>query len=380
MGNNLKSPAIITARAAVVRELGKPFQFEDVEVAPPRDHEVRVRIVGVGICHTDIVVRDGFNVPVPVVLGHEGSGVVESVGRHVKRVKPGDHVVLSYNSCGTCPACKLDQPPFCHQFFPNNFSGVRPLDGTSALSAGGEKLHANFFGQSSFATYAIAHERNTVVVDKKLPLELLGPLGCGIQTGAGTVSETLGFRTGQSIAIFGGGGVGLAGLLAAVAIGASKAIVVELNPERAKLALSLGATHVINPKETPDVLAAIREASGGGVNHAMDSTGRPQVMETAFQALLPGGMLALIGVPPPDGTMTLNLMDLLVRGVGVKSVLEGDADPQTFIPKMLGWYQEGRFPFDKLIGKFSFDQINEACHASETGKVVKPLLLMPATG
>lgn len=374
MGNN--SP--INAKAAVVRELGKPFQLETIEVAAPRDHEVRVRIVGAGICHTDIVVRDGFNVPVPVVLGHEGSGVVESVGTGVKNVKVGDHVVLSYNSCGTCGACKLDLPPFCHAFFPHNFSGVRPDDNSSPLSSKGAMLHGNFFGQSSFATYAVAHERNTVVVDRKLPLDILGPLGCGIQTGAGAVANTLGLRKGQSIAIFGGGGVGLAGLLAAGAIGASKAIVVELNPERAKLALSLGATHVINPKETPDVLAAIREASGGGVNHAMDTTGRPQVMEAAFQALLPGGMLALIGVPPPDGTLTLNLMDLLVRGVGVKSVLEGDADPQVFIPQMLRWYQEGRFAFDKLIGKFEFGQINEACHASETGKVIKPVLIMPA--
>jgi len=369
--------APVNATAAVVRELGKPFQMETIEVAAPRAHEVRVRIVAAGICHTDIVVRDGFNVPVPVVLGHEGSGIVESVGSRVKSVKVGDHVVLSYNSCGACGACKSDLPPFCQAFFPHNFSGVRPDDNSSPLSSKGGMLHGNFFGQSSFATYAIAHERNTVVVDRGLPLELLGPLGCGIQTGAGTVANTLGLREGQSIAIFGGGSVGLAGLLAAGAIGASKAIVVELNPERAKLALSLGASHVINPKETPDVLSAIREASGGGVNHAMDTTGRPQVMETAFQALLPGGMLGLIGVPPPDGTLTLNLMDLLIRGVGVKSVLEGDADPQVFIPQMLRWYQDGKFAFDKLIGKFEFDQINDACHASETGKVIKPVLIMP---
>jgi aryl-alcohol dehydrogenase/geraniol dehydrogenase (NAD+) len=373
------SVAPIAARAAVVREIGKPFQFEEIEVAPPREHEVRVRVVGAGICHTDLIVRDGFNVPVPVVLGHEGSGVVESVGSHVKNVKKGDHVVLSYNSCGACPACRLQQPPFCEQFFPNNFSGVRPQDGSSPLSCRGAMLHGNFFGQSSFATYAIAHERNTVVVEPSLPLELLGPLGCGIQTGAGTVANTLRFRKGQSIAIFGGGSVGLAGLLAAVAIGASKVIVIELNPERAKLARSLGATHVIDPQQTPDLVAAIREAGGGGVHHAMDTTGRPQIHEGAFQALLPGGMLALIGVPPPNGTLTLSLMDLLVRGVGVKGVLEGDSDPQLFIPQMLRWYQEGRFPFDRLIGKFPFDQINEACHATETGKVVKPLLLMPAS-
>lgn len=371
------SLSAVTAKAAVVRELGKPFQMETIQVAAPRDFEVRVRIAGVGICHTDIVVRDGFNVPAPVVLGHEGAGVVEAIGAKVRRVKVGDHVVLSYNSCGHCKACKDDRPPFCQGFYPHNFSGVRPDDNSSPLSIGGVMMHGNFFGQSSFATYAVAHERNTVVVDKSLPLEIMGPLGCGIQTGAGAVARALGLKKGQSIAIFGGGAVGLSGLLAAVALEAATTIVVELNPERGKLAKALGATHVINPKETPDVLAAIKELSGGGVTHAMDTTGRPAVIETAFQTLLPGGMLGLIGVPPPDGVLSINLMDLLIRGVGVKTIIEGDADPQEFIPQMVSWYQDGKFPFDRLISKFTFDQINEACHASEKGTAIKPVLVMP---
>lgn len=371
------SVGVVTAKAAVVRELGKPFQIESIEVASPREYEVRVRIAGVGICHTDIVVRDGFNVPVPVVLGHEGSGVVDAVGTKVSRVKVGDHVVLSYNSCGHCSACHDERPPFCLGFYPHNFSGVRPGDNSSPLSSSGAMLHGNFFGQSSFATYSIAHERNTVVVDKSLPLEIMGPLGCGIQTGAGAVANALGLKKGQSIAIFGGGAVGLSGLLAAVALGAANIIVVEINPERVRLAKSLGATHVINPKETPDVLAAIKELSGGGVTHAMDSTGRPAVIEAAFQSLLPGGMLGLIGVPPPDGVLSINLMDLLIRGVGVKTVIEGDADPQLFIPQMIRWYQDGKFPFDRLVQKFAFDQINEACHASEMGTAIKPVLVMP---
>lgn len=366
----------VSAKAAVVRELGKPFQIESIEVDPPRDHEVRVRIVGVGICHTDIVVRDGFNVPAPVVLGHEGSGVVESIGSKVSKVKIGDHVVLSYNSCGHCSACNDERPPFCLGFYPHNFSGVRPDDNSSPLSTGGSMLHGNFFGQSSFASYAIAHERNTVVVDKSLPLEILGPLGCGIQTGAGAVANALGLKKGQSLAIFGGGAVGLAGLLAAVALEASTIIVVEINPERGQLAKKLGATHVINPKEKPDVLAAIQAAAGGGVTHAMDTTGRPDVIETAYQTLLPGGMLGLIGVPPPDGVLNINLMDLLLRGVGVRCIVEGNADPQVFIPQMLRWYQDGKFPFDSLVQKFGFEQINEACHASESGAAIKPVLVM----
>ena len=373
------SPSAVKAKAAVVRDLGRPFQMETIEVAPPRDLEVRVRIVGVGICHTDVVVRDGFNVPVPVVLGHEGAGVVEAVGPKVRRVKVGDHVVLSYNSCGHCKACDDARPPFCLGFYPHNFSGVRPDDNSSALSAGGTMLHGNFFGQSSFATYAIAHERNTVVVDKSLPLEIMGPLGCGIQTGAGTVARALELKKGQSIAIFGGGAVGLSGVLAAGALEAANIIVVEINPERVRLAKSLGATHVIDPKKTPDVLGSIKELSGGGVTHAMDTTGRPAVIETAFQSLLPGGMLALIGVPPPDGMLNINLMDLLIRGVGVKTVIEGNVDPQEFIPQMIRWYQDGRFPFDRLISKFAFDQINEACHASEKGTAIKPVLVMSNT-
>lgn len=366
----------VKAKAAVVRELGKPFQIESIEVAAPRDDEVRVRIAGVGICHTDVVVRDGFNVPVPVVLGHEGSGVVEAVGSKVSRIKVGDHVVLSYNSCGQCQTCRDERPAFCLSFYPENFSGVRPEDNSSPLSAGGAMLHGNFFGQSSFASYAVAHERNTVVVDKSLPLEIMGPLGCGIQTGAGTVARALDLRKGQSIAIFGGGAVGLSGVLAAVALEAAKIIVVEINPERGRLAKSLGATHVINPKDQPDVLAAIKGLSGGGVTHAMDSTGIPSVIATAFQALLPGGMLGLIGVPPPDGMLHISLMDLLIRGVGVKTIIEGNADPQEFIPQMIRWYQDGKFPFDRLISKFSFEQINEACLASEKGTAIKPVLVM----
>ena len=221
----------------------------------------------------------------------------------------------------------------------------------------------------------MAHERNTVKVDPQVPLELLGPLGCGIQTGAGAAVNSVGIKKGQSLAIFGGGAVGLSALMGARAVDAGMVIVIEPNAGRGKLALELGATHVINPKETEDVLGRIKELGGGGVTHALDTTGIPAVIAVAVETLLPNGTLGLIGVPPPDAMMPGNLMSMLLRGVGVKCITEGDADPQTFIPRMIGWYKEGKFPFDKLIKKFPFDQINEAAEASEKGDAIKPVLV-----
>ncbi len=371
----MSAAASVKAKAALVRKIGGPFTLESVDVAAPREHEVRVKMVAVGMCHTDLVARDGFPIPMPIVLGHEGAGVVESVGSKVKSIKAGDHVVLSFNSCAACPSCGDQQPAYCYNFLANNFSGVRPGDGTTPLSQDGTMVHGNFFGQSSFGSYAVAHERNTVVVDKGFPLELLGPLGCGIQTGAGAVINSLKLKKGQSLAIFGGGAVGLAGLLGARAVDAGMVIVVEPNKARAALALELGATHTINPKETVDVLARIKELSGGGVNHAFDTTGIPAVIAVAMETMLPNGMLGLVAVPPPEANLPANMMSMLMRGVGAKYITEGDADPQVFIPQMLGYFKAGKFPFDRLIKKFPFDQINEAAHASEKGDAIKPVLV-----
>jgi len=372
---NAAAVSSLGAKAALVRKIGGPFTIESVQVAAPREHEVRVCLVGVGMCHTDLVMRDGFPIPMPVVLGHEGAGVVESIGAGVTSVAVGDHVVLSFNSCAACPNCAETQPAYCYNFMAHNFAGVRPADGTTAVSQDGALIHANFFGQSSFSTYAISHERNTVKVDKDLPLEILGPLGCGIQTGAGAVINSLGLKKGESLAIFGGGAVGLSALLGARAVDAGTVIVVEPNASRGALALSLGATHVINPKETADVLAKIKELSGGGVRHAIDTTGIPAVVAIAVETMLPNGMLGLIAVPPPDAMLPANMLSMLIRGAGVKYITEGDADPQTFIPQMLAYYKAGKFPFDRLIKKFPFDQINEAAHASETGEAIKPVMV-----
>lgn len=364
-----------TAIAAIVRNIGGPFTLEPVDIAAPREDEVLVKLVGTGICHTDLVCRDGFPVPMPIVLGHEGAGIVEAVGSKISKVKVGDHVVLSFNSCQACPTCAKARPASCYTFLPHNFAGVRLGDGSTAISQKGEKINAEFFGQSSFATRAIAKEHNTVVIDKTLPLEIMGPLGCGVMTGAGGAVISLGVGKGDSLAIFGGGAVGLSALLGARAVDAGTVVVIEPNAARRELALSLGATHAIDPKAEADVLAKIKELTGGGVNYALDTTGIPAVAGTGLECLLNAGMLGMVGVPPPDGMLPASMMSMLMRGVGAKYIVEGDADPQEFIPRMVGWYKEGKFPFDKLIKKFPFEKINEAAHASEIGEAIKPVLV-----
>ena len=359
-------------KAAVVREKASPFLFEEVELDEPRENEVLIRIVGCGVCHTDLVARDQYiPFPLPGVLGHEGSGVVEKVGANVTKVKPGDHVVLSYLTCGVCPACSKGMPSHCPEFLPANMAGVRS-DGSVTMHKGEEAIHGSFFGQSSFATHALAAERNVVKVRKDVPLEILGPLGCGIQTGAGGVMNTLKPAFGSSIAIFGAGGVGQSAILAAVVMGCSTIIAVDINPERLKLAKELGATHTIHGGQV-DAVAEIRAITGLGVEHALECTASPKVFRQAVEALAIGGTCGLIGVPPVGVDVSLEMFGIL-NARTIKGVVEGDANPDLFIPQLIELYKQGRFPFDKLIKSYPMDRLNEAAEDLEHGRVLKAII------
>src|SRR5580693_4370229 len=211
---------MVDAMAAVVREKGGRFALERVCLDEPRPDEVLVRIRGVGMCHTDLVARDQyFPVPLPAVLGHEGAGVVEAVGSAVTKVAPGDHVVLSFASCGACANCRQGAYAYCDDLYGRNFSGARPDGSRTCCDADGHRIGGSFFSQSSFATRALATERNVVKIPSDVPVELMGPLGCGIQTGAGAVMNALRPKAGESIAIFGAGSVGMAAALAARVVG-----------------------------------------------------------------------------------------------------------------------------------------------------------------
>jgi aryl-alcohol dehydrogenase len=360
-------------KAAIARFAGQPLCIEEIDIEAPREHEILVEVVATGVCHTDLVVRDGMlPTPLPVVLGHEGSGIVKAVGSHVTSIHPGDHVVMSYNTCGACPSCDDGDKSYCHEFFPRNFFAVRE-DGSSALSQNDKMIHGNFFGQSSFASFAICHESNAVKVDKNLPLELLGPLACGMQTGAGAVLNALKVKAGKSFIVFGSGSVGLSAVMAANSVGAKTIIAVDTQTSRLKIARELGATHTINPTEQ-DVVGQVMKITGYGVYYALDTTGIPAVIRSAVESLAPRGTCGILGASGPLAEIVLNETHFMSGGRRLMGIVEGEADPHSFIPKLIEMYLNDQFPFDKLVTFYSADNINQAINDTKTGVTIKPIV------
>ena len=360
--------------AAVLRGRGQKFELEQVELEGPREDEVLVRIVATGICHSDLAVVSGdLPLPTPIVLGHEGSGIVEMVGARVARVQPGDHVVLTFASCGSCLSCLSGHPIYCVHSAAMNLSGTR-LDGTTCLREGSEIVYGHFVGQSSFASYALVHERAAIKVTKDAPLELLAPLGCGIQTGAGSVFNVFQPPYGSSIAVTGTGSVGLSAVMAAKAIGCATIVAVDISDSRLQLAVELGATHTINSNDV-DLTEQLRAATGGeGLNFCLDTTGLPKVISDAFGALGARGRLGLVGVSPAGSRIELDPWAIL-SGRVVEGNMEGDVIPDVFIPYLIDLQKQGRFPFERLISAFGdLASINAAVEATSSGEIVKAVL------
>ncbi len=362
--------------AAVARGPHAPFTIEPVTLDAPRADEVLVRIAGVGLCHTDLIARDQFiPIPLPAVLGHEGAGIVEAVGAAVTKVKPGDRVVIGFSSCGHCARCDEALPSYCRDFPVLNYAGVR-ADGSATISQDGQPLGSSFFGQSSFAGYALADQRNVVKIEADdVPIELLGPLACGLQTGAGGVMRSLACPAGSTIAIFGGGPVGLAAVMGAVIRECATIILVEPVAARRELGLSLGATHAIDPG-AGDVREAIRAILPDGVEFAFETSGREEVVLAALESLASHGLLGLVGVPPkPESSLSINLAAFITYGHRIHGIIEGDSDLDGFIPELIEHHRAGRFPFDQLIRTYPLAEINEAVAAQARGECVKAVLL-----
>lgn len=363
--------------AAVAREPRGDFSIETLDVEAPRAGEVLVRIAGVGLCHTDLIFRDQFApYPLPAVLGHEGAGTIEAVGDGIAGLAVGDRVVLGFSSCGHCARCDEGLPSYCREFPPLNYAGLRLEDGSTALSAGDEPVASHFFGQSSFAAHAIVRARNVVkVTDESVPLDILGPLGCGFQTGAGGVMRSMACPAGSSIVIVGGGPVGLAAVMGAKIQGCGTIVLVEPVASRRTLGEELGATHAIDPA-AGDVTAAIRAILPEGTDFAFDTSGRVDAIEAAMGALAPRGMIGLVGVPPrADDALSINIAGMITFGQRVIGIMEGDSDPQAFIPELIAHHAAGRFPFDRLVHKFPLSEINQAIAAQARGDCVKVVLI-----
>lgn len=361
--------------AALTRGKGSAFELTELELDAPREDEILVEIRAVGLCHTDLVARDQIlPVPLPAVFGHEGAGVVVTTGSAVTKVKPGDRVVLTIRSCGHCARCDAGEPTYCESSVGLNYAGCRP-DGSKTLSLDGTPISSNFFGQSSFASHAIAYESNVVRVDDDIAFETLAPLGCGVQTGAGAVLRALRCPAGSSILITGGGSVGLSAVLGARVAGCATIILSDPMPERRQLALELGATHVHDPAGDAKLPEFVRTIVPAGCDFALDTTGIAPVLEAALGCLRPHGTLGMLGVPgDPAQRMPGYATAVLTFGYTIKGIIEGDSDPDTFIPELLALHRDGRFPYDRLIRTYPFAQLNEAVDDQHAGKVVKAVL------
>lgn len=358
--------------AAVVHGHGQPFELVQAELPPPGPGQLLVELRAVGICHTDLGFRDhDVGQMLPIVLGHEGAGVVLAVGDGVTHIAAGDRVALSYDSCGRCAACDDAAPQYCADFPLRNFAGVTPAMTPPMAFADGRPLFGNFFGQSSFATHALTTARNTVKIPDALPFELAAPLGCGMQTGAGVVLNSLAGRAGQSLVVFGAGAVGLAAVMAAADAGMSPIVAVDRVPGRLGLARELGATHAL--PSTPDLLERLR-AIEPAFDAAFDTTGVPDLIRVATDCLGSRGRCALVAMAAPGASGDFAL-DAMLMGKRILGVIEGDADPREFVPRLAAMHLAGRFPHDRLVKTFAFADINDAVAAMLDGSVVKPVLL-----
>jgi aryl-alcohol dehydrogenase len=363
--------------AAVVGARGGAFAIERVDLTDPRDDELLVEVVASGMCATDLHGRDGYFdlMPFPAIFGHEGAGVVRAVGGSVTRFRPGDHVVMSYPFCGECPNCRIRKQNYCLSVRRLKNGGTR-ADGSTLHAMNGKPVYGAFFQQSSFGSFAIANEKFAVKVRGDIPVELLGPLACGGQTGAGAVLNTMQPTAGDSFAVFGVGAVGLSGLMAARIAGCDPIIAVDVHDHRLALARELGATHTINHRGRTDVVAEIRKITGHGARFTLETSALPEVLREACEALIPAGTCVLLGSARAGTDVALE-MPFMQSGRVLRGVVQGDSQPQEFIPKLTDYIAAGQFPIDRLITFYDLADINRAAAESESGKTIKPVLRMP---
>ena len=358
-------------RAAVFRDTSLKPSIETLEMSEPGADEVLVELTATGVCHTDLKTAGSESrSPRPVVLGHEGAGVVEAVGPGVTDLEPGDHVVMTFTWCTHCPSCRSARPAYC--FNTDHFACTRP-DGSHYLHGDDGPVHGDFFNQSSFATHALARRRGVIKVRKDAPLSILGPLGCGIQTGAGAVLNVFEMKPGQSLAVFGAGSLGLSAVMAARIAGAGRVIAVDLHPNRLQLAAELGADEVIRADGGP-VHEQILDRVPHGVDFAFDTTAVGPAMLDAIASLAPHGTFGFVA-PTESGDLTIPLRPLMMNRK-VLGIMEGNSNPYVFIPQLVDFHMQGVFPFDRLVRFYPFDDIEQAFHDSEAGTTIKPILEM----
>lgn len=353
------------------------MRVEKLQLGVLRNDEVQIKVVASGICHTDVAMHaQGSRVPKPVVLGHEAAGIVEAVGSEVTDFAMGDHVVASYSFCGVCPVCSIGQPAYCHHTSILNF-GARRIDGSTAWQGEDGPVHSHFFGQSSFSTRCHCPANNLVKVPNDLPLEHLAPLGCGFQTGAGTVLNTLRTHAGHTLAVIGAGAVGLAAIMAAKLSGVRRIVALDVNADRLACATELGATHTVLSQSTgwAEILA---DCAPNGLNHVIDTSGHLETVRRVMQQMAPLGVCAWIS-SAKGADIPVNALHMMQGGRSIVGIHQGGSVSRDFIPQLIAHHRAGRFPFERLLSFYPLERIEEAMADLAAGRVIKPVLRMVQT-
>ena len=372
----MKTVAAVLRSVTEARPYGtsQPMKLEEVELGAPRAGELLIRVGAAGVCHSDISVVDGSRVrPLPMALGHEAAGVVEEVGPGVRDVKPGDHVVLAFvPSCGRCTECSSGRPALCLPAAAAN-AGGHLLHGPSLLRDGTGQPIFHHLGVSAFARHAVVARESAVLMPPDVPIATAALFGCAVLTGVGAVLNTAGVRPGQSVAVLGLGGVGLASVMGARVAGAWPIAAVDPVESKRTLALDLGATHAFAPEEAEK---AVKELTGGGVEVAFEAAGVPAVLEGAFRATRRGGTTVGMGLPHPSRTLTLPALAFAGEGRTLIGSYMGSSAPQRDVPRYIALWRAGRLPVDRLQSDaMPLDRINEAFEALAAGAAVRQVLL-----
>jgi Zn-dependent alcohol dehydrogenase len=363
-------------RAAVLREVGAPLSVEDVELDEPKDGEVRVRIEAAGVCHSDLHYMTGdLPAKLPLVVGHEGVGIVEAVGpRITDRVSVGDRVAMLWRPrCGECEACVAGNPVLCR--FGRVLATTNGLmDGTSRLHQDGQPIH-HLMGVSCFAEHVVVSETSALRVPDGVPPEIAAISACAVITGVGAVLNAVERPSGRPLAVFGAGGVGLAVVMGAALTGAHPVIVIDIDPVKLDLARRVGATHVVDAREG-DVVERVLELSDGGVPWMIDAVGRPETMAQAVSCLRPAGTLVAIGLNRADATFSVPINELVQRQKRIIGSLYGSSNPRIDLPRIFALYLAGRLPLDELIGgRRPLAEVNEAYADLRQGGVGRTILV-----
>lgn len=362
-------------KAAVLTTPNTPLTIETLTLEAPKDGEVLVKVAACGVCHSDYHVMSGTTQhPVPAVCGHEGAGVVEVVGAGVTRVKPGDHVALSWTpDCGTCFYCQRGNPNLCETFTEPIWAGTM-LDGTTRLHHGKDPVYL-YCGLGTFSEMLCIPEQSCIPIKKEIPLKVAALVGCAVATGVGAVMYTAGVRPGESVVVLGCGGVGLNVIQGAALSGANPIIAVDLNETKMTMAKRFGATHALLSDD--DTLAAIRALTGGrGADYAFEAVGLPKLQEFAMDAVRPGGMAVLAGLSPMGSATNLPGSIITRQEKTIKGSYYGTVNPARDFPLLLDLYLAGKLDLESLISQeYRLPEINTAFDAMMGGEVARGIIV-----